>query len=80
MNYSVRHISGDRYQINLIPTKSEEHQMIKNTKPENLEVYYHEAVAEKLGHSACLLSIEPGNPDRYSVIGKIEYAKGLGGT
>lgn len=78
MDYSVRHISGNRYQINLLPSNSEERTMIQNMQPENLEMYYHDAVAKKLGSSAYLLSVD-NIMDRYSVIGTVENARGFGG-
>ena len=80
MKYSVRKIAGNRHQINLIPENKEDQNIINNTKDENIDMYYHHAVESCLGKSACLLSIEPGGPDRYSVIGEIEYAGGFGGA
>jgi hypothetical protein len=77
MDYSVRHILGKNYQINLIPSSQNEHKLIQTMQLENLEMYYHHAVEQKLGSSACLLSII-NTIDRYSVIGETEYARGFG--
>ncbi|MDB5211147.1 MAG: hypothetical protein JWQ30_1974 [Sediminibacterium sp.] len=79
MDYSARHISGEKYQINLIPEKPEEHQMLKDLSREDLEMQFHHAVSKKLGANSVLLEVENDKLLPYSIIGIVSKATGLGG-
>ena len=79
MEYSVRKISENLYQINIIGQSSEENLMIKNISRSSAEDHYHIAVSRKLGPNASLLAIHNDNLFPFSVIGHVEFSIGLGG-
>lgn len=79
MEYTVHQISADLYQINLVHQTQEELAMIKAASIESLEYYYHEAVSKKLGRHASLLAIEDTKLFPFTVIGRVQFARGIGG-
>ena len=78
MDYSVRKLSDNLYQINIIGENAQENTYIKNISQEDAEGHYHFAVTKKLGNNASLLSIQNDKLFPFSVIGYVEFSKGFG--
>ncbi|MBI2274724.1 MAG: hypothetical protein HYU70_13075 [Bacteroidetes bacterium] len=72
MDYTVRHIAENRFQINLVPANKEEHSTIQRSSDAYLQTYYEDAVQAKLGTRTMLTEILDDSLKPYSIIGKVE--------
>jgi hypothetical protein len=79
MQYTVKELTNNIYQITLHPqTRNEIELLGREDNRDRIENYYHLAVAQKLGANASLLEIINSITWPFSSIARVEFSKGLG--